>query len=104
MVKSYHKLIRDKIPEIIERSGKICRTEILDDADYLKLLDEKLTEELSEYQESNSLEELADLLEVMEAVVTARGYSWEQLQTVKAEKKAARGGFAEKLLLREVSE
>lgn len=104
MVKSYHKLIRDKIPEIIERSGKICRTEILDDADYLKLLDEKLTEELSEYQESKSLEELADLLEVMEAVVTARGYSWEQLQTVKAEKKAARGGFAEKLLLREVSE
>lgn len=104
MAKSYHKLIRDKIPEIIERSGKICRTEILDDADYLKLLDEKLTEELSEYQESKSLEELADLLEVMEAVVTARGYSWEQLQTVKAEKKAARGGFAEKLLLREVSE
>ncbi len=104
MVKSYHKLIRDKIPEIIERSGKICRTEILDDADYLKLLDEKLTEELSEYQESKSLEELADLLEVMEAVVTARGYSWEQLQTVKAEKKAARGGFAEKLLLLEVSE
>ena len=104
MAKSYHKLIRDKIPEIIERSGKICRTEILDDADYLKLLDEKLTEELSEYQESNSLEELADLLEVMEAVVTARGYTWEQLQTVKAEKKAARGGFAEKLLLREVSE
>lgn len=104
MAKSYHKLIRDKIPEIIERSGKICRTEILDDADYLKLLDEKLTEELSEYQESKSLEELADLLEVMEAVVTARGYSWEQLQTVKAEKKAARGGFAEKLLLLEVSE
>ena len=104
MAKSYRKLIRDKIPEIIERSGKICRTEILDDADYLKLLDEKLTEELSEYQESNSLEELADLLEVMEAVVTARGYSWEQLQTVKAEKKAARGGFAEKLLLLEVSE
>ena len=104
MAKSYRKLIRDKIPEIIERSGKICRTEILDDADYLKLLDEKLTEELSEYQESKSLEELADLLEVMEAVVTARGYSWEQLQTVKAEKKAARGGFAEKLLLREVSE
>ena len=104
MAKSYRKLIRDKIPEIIERSGKICRTEILADADYLKLLDEKLTEELSEYQESKSLEELADLLEVMEAVVTARGYSWEQLQTVKAEKKAARGGFAEKLLLLEVSE
>ena len=51
-----------------------------------------------------SLEELADLLEVMEAVVAARGYSWEQLMAVKDEKKAARGGFAEKLLLLEVSE
>ena len=51
-----------------------------------------------------ALEELADLLEVMEAVVAARGYTWEQLQVIKAEKKAARGGFADKLLLLEVSE
>jgi predicted house-cleaning noncanonical NTP pyrophosphatase (MazG superfamily) len=104
MAKTYHKLIRDKIPEIIEKTGKTCRAEILSDADYLQLLDEKLSEELAEYQESKSLEELADLLEVMEAVVAARGYSWEQLMAVKDEKKAARGGFAEKLLLLEVSE
>ena len=104
MSKHYHKLVRDKIPAIIEATGKTCRTEILSDDAYLQLLDEKLTEELAEYQESKSLEELADLLEVMEAVVTARGYTWEELQTVKAEKNAARGGFAEKLLLLEVSE
>lgn len=104
MSKQYHKLVRDRIPEIIEGTGKTCRTKILDDAEYLQLLDEKLNEELAEYQESKSLEELADLLEVMEAVVTARGYTWKQLQEVKAEKKAARGGFAKKLLLLEVSE
>lgn len=104
MAKKYHKLIRDKIPAIIGRSGKTCRTEVLSDTDYLALLDEKLSEELAEYQESKSLEELADLLEVMEAVVTARGYTWEQLLCVKEEKKAARGGFDEKLLLLEVSE
>lgn len=104
MSKRYHKLVRDKIPAIIERSGKTCRTQILDDAAYLQHLDEKLTEELAEYQESKSLEELADLLEVMEAVVTARGYTWEQLQSVKADKRAARGGFADKILLLEVSE
>ena len=104
MTKQYHKLIRDRIPEIIERSGKRCRTEVLADEDYLLLLDEKLGEELSEYRESGALEELADLLEVMEAVVTARGYTWQQLQDVKAEKKAARGGFQDKLLLLEVSE
>ena len=104
MGKQYHKLVRDKIPQIIESTGKTCRTEILEDETYLQLLDEKLGEELAEYQESKSLEELADLLEVMEAVVTARGYRWEQLMAVKAEKKAARGGFEEKLLLLEVSE
>lgn len=104
MAKQYHKLVRDRIPQIIEATGKLCRTEVLDQAMYLQLLDEKLTEELAEYQESKALEELADLLEVMEAVVAARGYTWEQLQTLKGEKKAARGGFAEKLLLLEVSE
>ena len=104
MSKRYHKLVRDKIPAIIENSGKTCRTEILSDESYRQLLDEKLTEELAEYQESKSLEELADLLEVMEAVVSARGYTWEELQAVKAEKKAARGGFADKILLLEVSE
>ena len=54
---------------------------------------QKLGEELAEYRESGALEELADLLEVMEAVVTARGYTWQQLQDAKAEKKAARGGL-----------
>ena len=104
MSKQYHKLVRDKIPAIIESTGKTCRTEILSDEDYLALLDEKLGEELAEYRESKSLEELADLLEVMEAVVTARGYTWEELMAVKAEKKAARGGFEDKILLLEVSE
>ena len=104
MAKQYHKLVRDKIPAIIEATGKTCRTEVLNKEAYLQLLDEKLREELGEYQDSKSLEELADLLEVMEAVVTARGYSWEQLLAVKKEKKAARGGFEEKLLLLEVSE
>ena len=104
MSKAYHKLVRDKIPQIIESTGKICRTEILDPQAYLQLLDEKLGEELAEYQESKALEELADLLEVMEAVVAARGYTWEQLQKIKAEKKAARGGFHDRILLLEVAE
>ena len=103
MSKQYHKLIRDKIPQIIEKSDKTCRTEVLDEQDYLAMLDEKLGEELAEYMESKALEELADLLEVMEAVVTARGYTWEQLLAVKEEKKAARGGFEDRLLLLEVS-
>ena len=83
----YNKLVRDRIPEIIEVSGKNCKTKILNDEEYLRMIDAKLDEELAEYQESKSLEELADLLEVMEAVVNARGYTWEQLM---AEKDPAR--------------
>lgn len=104
MAKEYHKLVRDRIPEIIEKTGRTCRTEILSEEAYLAMLDEKLCEELAEYRESKSLEELADLLEVMEAVVATRGYTWEELLAVKAEKKAARGGFEDKLLLLEVSD
>ena len=68
------------------------------------MLDHKLDEELAEYQESKSLEELADLLEVIRAVVRARGWTMEELEQVRAEKAAERGGFKKKILLKEVQE
>lgn len=102
--KIYHKLVRDRIPDIIKADGKTCVTEILPDEQYLEMLDAKLNEELAEYQESKSLEELADLLEVMQAVVKARGWTWAQLVQVQADKAAKRGGFDKKILLKEVIE
>ena len=60
-MKQYNKLVRDRIPEIIKADGKTCVCETLSDEHYLYLLDQKLNEELAEYQESKSLEELADL-------------------------------------------
>ena len=102
--KLYHKLVRDRIPEIIEADGKTCICETLSHEEYLRLLDEKLNEELAEYQESKSLEELADLFEVMQAVVRARGWTMEQLESLRAEKAAKRGSFEKKLLLKEVIE
>ena len=70
----YNKLVRDRIPGIIETSGKTCVTETLSDADYLLMLDKKLDEELVEYHQDQNIEELADLLEVIYAVAKARGY------------------------------
>ena len=90
-------------PEIIESDGKTCVCETLSDKDYISLLDQKLNEELAEYQESKSLEELADLLEVIQAVVKARGWTLEELEQVRANKAAKRGGFDKKILLKEVS-
>ncbi len=98
----YHKLVRDRIPEIIEASGKTCVTTILSDEDYLKMLDAKLDEELAEYHKDQNIEELADLLEVLRACTIARGYSLEHLEQVRKEKATKRGGFEKKILLKSV--
>lgn len=104
MIKKYSKLVRDRIPEIIEDSGNTCITEILSDEDYLRMLDDKLDEELAEYHADQNIEELADLMEVIRACAVARGYTPEQLEQVRAEKAAQRGGFEKKILLKEVVE
>ena len=100
----YQKLVRDKIPEIIEKQGKqvVCST--LSDEEYLARLDQKLSEELEEYQEDKSMEELADLLEVMMAVAKARGSSFEEVDNIRKQKAVQRGGFEKKILLEEVLE
>ena len=100
----YNKLVRDRIPEIIEASGKSCVTEILSDKVYLRLVDAKLDEELAEYHSDQNIEELADLLEVIYAAAMARGYTLEQLESVRAAKAEKRGAFANKILLKEVIE
>ena len=100
----YHKLVRDRIPEIIEASGKICVTEILSDDEYLRLIDAKLDEELAEYHKDQNIEELADLMEVIYAAANARGYTIEQLEQVRSEKAEKRGAFRKKILLEEVVE
>ena len=104
MIKTYNKLVRDRIPEIIEASGKSCVTEILPDEAHLRMLDTKLDEELAEYHADQNIEELADLMEVIRACAVARGYTIEQLEQVRAEKAAKRGGFEKKILLKEVTE
>ena len=101
---SYNKLVRDLIPEIIEVSGKTCVTEVLSDEVYLKMVDTKLDEELAEYHKDQNIEELADLLEVIYAAAIARGYSIKELERGRAKKAAKRGGFAKKILLKEVIE
>lgn len=101
---TYHKLVRDKIPEIIESKGKTCKVSTLSDEEYLKMIDAKLDEELEEYHEDQNIEELADLMEVIYAAAKARGYSVEELEKVRVQKAEKRGAFEKKLLLEEVVE
>lgn len=102
MKKVYNKLVRDLIPEIIENSGKKCSIEILEGEEYIKAIDAKLDEELAEYHNDQNIEELADLLELIYAAARARGYSVEELESVRAKKAHERGGFDNSILLKEV--
>ena len=98
----YNKLVRDKIPEIIKNSGKKAITTVLNQEEYLTELDRKLNEECAEYQQDKSIEELADMLEVIYAITVARGYSVGELEQVRREKAENRGGFNDRIILKEV--
>ena len=103
-VKTYNKLVRDRIPEIIEKDNKRCDVRILDDAEYLKMVDAKLDEELAEYHKDQNIEELADLIEVIYAAAKARGYSIAELEEIRAQKAEKRGVFEKRFFLEKVVE
>lgn len=98
----YNKLIRDKIPEIIKESGKTCEIETLSETEYEKHLNQKLGEELEEYLSSHEVEELADLEEVLRAILDFKGISYEEFDLIRKNKAEKRGAFKKKLLLKKV--
>lgn len=104
MMRKYDKIVRDRIPEVIEAAGQHARYELVDRETALEGLKRKLSEELAEYLESGSLEEMADLLEVMHGVAYHSGVSWQELEAVRLAKRAERGGFECGVRLLEVNE
>lgn len=105
---TYNKLVRDKIPQVIEANGKAFRTRILDEAEYRVELHTKLREEMNEYLSATSSEdaqeELADLLEVIHALAVIHGSDPEALEQLRAQKAAKRGGFQERVYLIDVDD
>ena len=95
----YNKLVRDKIPEIIENSGGKAEIRLLSEEEYLHYLEMKLDEEVGEYHRDKTAEELADILEVVYALASLHGCSKEELLAVYDEKHERRGGFERRLLL-----
>lgn len=100
---SFNKLVRDKIPEIIKADGKECETRVLDDKEYLLSLNEKLDEELREYYETESIDELADIVEVIFAIVEQYGMSIQDFERLRLSKREQRGGFDQRLFLMSIS-
>lgn len=98
------KLVRDKIPEIIEKSGKNLTFKYLDDEQFEIALERKLDEEVKEYHESKDVEELADILEVVIALAELKGLTFADLVDLQTKKAVKKGGFSKKIFLIAVSE
>jgi len=104
----YNKLVRDRIPEIIEEDGKRCTTKVLDNETYVVELKKKIYEEFQEYEEATSdeeaIEELADILELMHALAKTHHVSIGEVEKIRARKAEKRGGFSDKIFLIEVED
>ncbi len=99
----YRKLVRDNIPSIIESNDKKAIIRILGDEEYFLALKEKLKEETKEYLRSpSSLEELADISEVVLALAAYLGYEEEDLEHARKEKAFLNGSFSRRIYLEEV--
>lgn len=104
MAHEFDKLVRDKIPEVIEANEETPTVHLAEGEEYSNRLVEKLDEEVAEYRESREIEELADVLEVVHAIRKDRGLTNEELQEARAQKAEQRGRFDEGVVLERVEE
>lgn len=104
MLYTYNKLIRDNNVKIMEDKGCKVRYEILDNERYGEELDKKLKEEVEEYLEDYSIEEMADVMEVIYAILEYRGTSMEEVEKARIEKRYRKGAFKNKVFLKDVEE
>ena len=95
----YNKLVRDRIPEMIEAQGETPHIRILEQEEFLQHLEAKVDEEVGEYHRDKNAEELADILEVVFALAEANGCSRAELMEVYQKKHDARGGFGKRIFL-----
>lgn len=101
-MKHHNKLIRDKIPEILEALGEKCEIAILPEAEYRDELDRKLTEEVLEYLRAKDVEELVDVLEVVYSIAKVHGVTEDQLNGVRLRKAEKNGRFNSRIMLKRV--
>lgn len=97
----YNKLVRDKIPERIQDKGEAASYHVADDEEYWRKLKEKLLEEAEEFIKNESAEELADILEVFDAVIDYKNFDKSEIEKIKNKKAEERGQFKNRIILDE---
>ncbi len=102
--KIYNKLVRDKIPEIIEADGKTAKTKILNNQEYVEELIKKLGEEYEEFIADRNVEELADIQEVLLAIAVSLNIEPSKLASTMAKKAVKRGAFKKRIYLESVED
>lgn len=100
----YDKLVRDKIVDIILKNGETPKYREVEGEELKEYLVQKLEEEVREYQDDDEVVELADIIDVIEAILDLEGVSWEELEEIRKNKNEERGGFEKGIVLEEVSE
>ena len=101
----YNKLVRDKIPENINNTeGRKANYKILSNEEYLIELDKKLFEEAHEFIEEYSVEELADLIEVISAIMKSKNISLDDVEKARKIKNDKKGKFEDKIFLIDVEQ
>jgi predicted house-cleaning noncanonical NTP pyrophosphatase (MazG superfamily) len=99
---TYNKLVRDKILKIIKKSGSGYKYHIAkDDTEFLTKLYEKLEEEIGEFKEKPSVDEFADILEVLEAIGKFHDFHLDKIKEMKTKKRLERGSFDNRIILEE---
>lgn len=104
MAREYDKLVRDRIPEVVREDGETPVVHEAEGEEYRDRLAAKLVEEAEEYAESRSVEELADVLEVLDAIRAANGIEDDELSRLRTEKSGERGRFEDGVVLERVEE
>jgi len=98
-MKIYNKLVRDKIPDIMKENNAKPVIRILNDKEYLEELNKKLQEEVYEYLDSGEVEELADIEEVLLAILSTKKVTKEEFDCIRINKVLKRGAFSKKIFL-----